>query len=269
MFDKLVESTTAGAVKGRSRYFMVSAFCIIALFSTALVFSLYAADIGLGTDHFDVSTMLAPVATEAPEPPPPTEQRPQQTTNTSELPNRTQLIARIAENTTIPDSISVNPSIYKEMPVGRFKNLNRADSDGSGGGITADIGPARTNSDGSSSIGSTPTTVAEKIPDPPPAIKPVQPKVIVSDGVINGKATYLPPPPYPPTAKMVNAQGAVNVQVTIDETGEVISSRAVSGHPLLRPAAEKAAWNAKFSPTYLSKVPVKVTGIIVYNFKRN
>jgi TonB family protein len=63
--------------------------------------------------------------------------------------------------------------------------------------------------------------------------------------------------------------GKVDVQITIDETGKVISAKAASGHPLLRNAAETAAWKAKFTPTLLSKVPVKVTGVIVYNFTRN
>ena len=66
----------------------------------------------------------------------------------------------------------------------------------------------------------------------------------------------------------MHAQGKVDVQVFIDETGRVLSANAVSGHPLLRNAAEQAARNARFTPTYLSKVPVKVTGVIVYNFTR-
>jgi TonB family protein len=88
-------------------------------------------------------------------------------------------------------------------------------------------------------------------------------------GVVNGSATYLPKPPYPAAAVAVNAQGKVSVQVTIDEDGRVVSARAVDGHPLLRGVAEAAAKQAKFSPTLLSKVPVKVTGVIVYNFTRN
>jgi outer membrane biosynthesis protein TonB len=56
------------------------------------------------------------------------------------------------------------------------------------------------------------------------------------------------------------------VQIIVDEGGRVISARAISGHPLLRAAAESAARQAKFSPTLLSGTPVKVTGIIVYNF---
>ena len=88
----------------------------------------------------------------------------------------------------------------------------------------------------------------------------------VSAGIVNGKATSLPKPEYPAAALAVKASGAVNVQVTIDENGNVISASAVSGHPLLRQAAEQAARQATFRPTILSGQPVKVTGVIVYNF---
>ncbi|HLM61413.1 MAG TPA: TonB family protein [Pyrinomonadaceae bacterium] len=84
--------------------------------------------------------------------------------------------------------------------------------------------------------------------------------------MINGKATNLPKPTYPAAARAVRASGAVNIQVSVDESGNVISVSAVSGHPLLRAAAEQAARNAKFAPTILSGQPVKITGVIVYNF---
>ncbi len=83
---------------------------------------------------------------------------------------------------------------------------------------------------------------------------------------MNGKARNLVTPSYPAAAKAVRASGAVNVQVTIDEAGNVISANATSGHPLLKVAAEQAARASKFSPTQLSGQPVKVTGIIIYNF---
>lgn len=88
----------------------------------------------------------------------------------------------------------------------------------------------------------------------------------ISGGVVNGKAVNLVKPPYPAAAKAVRAAGAVNVQVTIDEQGNVISAQAVSGHPLLRAASVQAARASTFSPTLLQGQPVKVTGIIVYNF---
>lgn len=46
----------------------------------------------------------------------------------------------------------------------------------------------------------------------------------------------------------------------------VISTRAISGNPLLRQAAINAAMQARFSPTLLMGEPVKVTGVITYNF---
>lgn len=88
----------------------------------------------------------------------------------------------------------------------------------------------------------------------------------ISAGVVNGKALILSKPAYPAAARAVHAQGAVNVQVTIDEEGSVIAAAAVSGHPLLRQAAVEAARQSKFKPTMLSGQAVKVTGIIVYNF---
>ena len=88
----------------------------------------------------------------------------------------------------------------------------------------------------------------------------------ISGGVLNGKATSLPKPPYPPAARAVRASGAVSVQVLVDESGSVISASAVSGHPLLRAAAVSAARAARFQPTVLSGQPVKVSGVITYNF---
>lgn len=88
----------------------------------------------------------------------------------------------------------------------------------------------------------------------------------ISKGVLNGSAVSLPAPAYPKAATAVGASGTVNVKVVIDEKGDVISAEAVSGHPLLQASAVSAAKQAKFKPTRLSGQPVKVSGIIVYNF---
>lgn len=93
----------------------------------------------------------------------------------------------------------------------------------------------------------------------------VRPKSVYG-GVLNSKAISLPQPVYPPAAKAVKAQGAVSVQVTVDEGGNVISAAAVSGHPLLRAAAVDAARQAKFAPVMLSGDAVKFSGVLTYNF---
>jgi TonB family protein len=103
--------------------------------------------------------------------------------------------------------------------------------------------------------------------DQDPAGRPAKRRPI-SGGVLNGKAISLPQPEYPAEAKAAGAAGSVAVQVTIDEQGTVVSAQAVSGHAMLQPAAVSAALQARFTPTSLMGEPVKVTGVIVYNFAR-
>lgn len=91
---------------------------------------------------------------------------------------------------------------------------------------------------------------------------------MASGGVLNGKAISLPRPPYPEEARAARISGTVVVQVTIDEGGNVIRVCAFHGPPLLATASERAARGAKFAPTLLDGKPVKVTGVITYNFVR-
>ena len=129
--------------------------------------------------------------------------------------------------------------VVKEMRLDRFTKLGSVDSDSGGGLVSGEMTNAPVNK-------ARPNTVA--------------------GGVLNGMATSLPRPSYPAAARAVQASGAVSVQVLIDESGRVVSATAVSGHPLLRGASESAALNARFSPTLLNGVPVKVSGVITYNF---
>ncbi len=89
----------------------------------------------------------------------------------------------------------------------------------------------------------------------------------ISGGALDEKATSKPEPAYPAVAKAANASGKVVVQVTVDEQGNVVSAAAVSGHPLLRAAAQQAARQAHFAPTLLSGRPVKVNGTLSYDFE--
>ena len=88
----------------------------------------------------------------------------------------------------------------------------------------------------------------------------------IKGGVLNSRTVSMPKPAYPPAALAVRAEGAVSVMVKVDEEGKVTDAQAVSGHPLLRAAAVKAALEAKFNPTMLDGKPVQVAGVLVYNF---
>ena len=92
------------------------------------------------------------------------------------------------------------------------------------------------------------------------------PRARISGGVLNSKAVSLPQPEFPAIARSAHASGEVTVQVIVDETGNVVYAHAVSGHPLLQSAAANAARQASFRPTRLEGEPVKVSGVLVYNF---
>jgi TonB family protein len=90
----------------------------------------------------------------------------------------------------------------------------------------------------------------------------------VSAGVLNSRAISLPVPEYPAEARAAGAEGVVVIQVTVDEQGNVTEARALSGPKMLHEVSLNAARQAKFSPTLLSGEPVKLSGVLVFNFGR-
>jgi len=105
-----------------------------------------------------------------------------------------------------------------------------------------------------------PAKIAEK------TAEAIAKKVSVSGGVLQGSAIAKAQPEYPPVAKAAGVQGAVQVMIVVDEQGNVLTVDVVSGHPLLREAAAKAAQQWKFKPTELSGNAVKVQGTLTFNF---
>lgn len=88
----------------------------------------------------------------------------------------------------------------------------------------------------------------------------------INGPLVNGKATSMPAPVYPASAKAANVQGSVTVKIMINEDGTVSSATAVNGHPLLRAAAEAAALEARFAPTLVGGKAMNVAGIVTYDF---
>jgi hypothetical protein len=58
----------------------------------------------------------------------------------------------------------------------------------------------------------------------------------------------------------------VNIQVVIDEDGNVISASRIDGDRKLADRATIMARRAKFSPTLIKGVPTRITGSLTYNF---
>jgi len=266
MLDQLVESKNNSRENTRRSEFLLGVFVIVAtILLSAWTYSLFAKDYGMGGDDLELSTLVAPPPPEE-EPPPPKPEVKQEVKPDVDV--RKELIANIMQTPPKPpDQTSVTKNPIKEMRLDRLTMRGSTDSDT---GAQVDPSMARTVTSGGTgglSTGSgTETSGSEAAPPPPPPAAKKEPPKTISGGVLNGKAVSLPKPPYPPAARAVRASGAVSVQVLIDESGRVVSASAASGHPLLQAAAVAAARQARFSPTLLSGQPVKVSGIITYNF---
>ncbi|HEV7744260.1 MAG TPA: TonB family protein [Pyrinomonadaceae bacterium] len=135
------------------------------------------------------------------------------------------------------------------------------------------IGPESEDIKGTLPTTTVPMLTQEAPPTPPSASETAQPETKsalavkqISGGMLNDKAISLPKPQYPQVAKAVKASGTVVIQVLVDENGNVVEARAISGHPLLQAAAAAAARSARFSPTKLNGQPVKVRGVLTYQF---
>ncbi len=274
MLDQLVESSSHRKETARRGGFMLSTLVVVgSIFLSGILWSLFAKDLKIGDGNLEISTLVAPVPEDAPRQPEPAAKiEKQEQSQTVVETTRQANIMRIDESQDAPDIISVTPNIQKSRPNGNFKisegleleaqGLNSATRGGEnnigGVGLTETSQPAPVEKP-KIKVTPPPPPLTREIPKPPVNTR-------TSLGVINGKATNLVKPAYSPAALAVRAAGAVNVQVTIDEKGNVISANAVSGHVLLRPSAETAARASKFNPTLLSLQPVKVTGLIVYKF---
>ena len=75
-----------------------------------------------------------------------------------------------------------------------------------------------------------------------------------------------PEPVYPDEAKKQKIEGVVVVAIVIGNEGNVISAKAKSGPEALYGASEQAASRARFKPSYKDGTPVKVYGLMSYNF---
>ncbi len=280
MFDRLILTQPESAqIKNRKTYFLVSGLVLSVGLSVALVASLFAEELDLGTDSFELTELIAPVEMppnepKLPEPEPMQRQQVQPAPSAApKLPTRQAVVARVDEAPReVPTAVSTVQNTQKERPKSGYFEVGKFDSDPVGG---ATSGRSTEGSPTGTATGLTPSTTAvakvveDETPPPPPVKKdPPAPKkpVTRSMGVINGKATSLPIPIYSSAAKAVNARGQVSVRVLIDERGAVVSADAVSGHPLLKASAESAARKARFTPTVLSGEPIKISGTIIYNF---
>ena len=99
---------------------------------------------------------------------------------------------------------------------------------------------------------------------PEPAAAPI--RIKRGGEVQKGMLISGPPPVYPVLARQARVSGTVRLEAVISRDGTVMNLHALSGHPLLIPAAMAAVQRWIFKPTYLNGDPVEVATTIDVNF---
>ncbi len=256
MFDNLVESGAHTAdTKRRGSFILVTLGVYGVLIVAGGIAGILMAPAYIDMQNLELTALIAPVPvpaaakTEA--------AKPEKVIVDKNVDVRKELIANVDRPDLVPKTVSAKAS---DVPPVRNNVVTMVGTSNSNA-----VAPMAPGNGTGSIISSAPAKVDIKDDPPPPPPKPT-PHAPISGGVLNGKAVHLVTPPYPAIARSAHASGAVQVQVLIDENGNVISARAMSGHPLLQGAAVAAARSSKFTPTKLSGQPVKVNGVIIYNF---
>jgi len=262
MFNNLIESSShRSEFKRRGSFFLFTTASYAILFVITGVVSIYAYDARMEDQSLELIMMMPLIDLPTPERPAAIVRSDSSTPKSSAGKQtnfeRKAAIARVDDPKAAPDTISTTPNPGLPMPKGGIVVFNGRDSDPS------QPGDSRTSGSGLAGRSNLVITVRET----PPSELVQQPVTrVIRKTIINSEAISLPKPPYPQMAKQLHIQGTVSVQVLIDETGKVVSAKAISGSPFLASEAQKAAYQARFSPTFLGDQPVKVSGVITYNF---
>ena len=270
MFDSLVESGSHKDDLARKGSFFLGTFVVYAVVLLAVaVGSVIWYNDSIPDPSLELLTLVAPVPMQQQEEPKPQQDEPKPAARQEPTVAMRQEISVVAPVVT---SNQVAKETTREVARAKSVGVVIGDRDvGSSADITstAPIGVVGGGGGGGGGpVAPVVTDTGPPPPPPPPKPTPPPPKrtAPVSGGVLNGKVISRVTPQYPPIAKAARASGTVVVQITVDESGRVVSASAVSGHPLLQQAAAGAVRGWRFSPTLLSGQPVKVTGTVTVNF---
>jgi protein TonB len=260
MFTNLIESSAdTSAFKRRSSFFLATvASYALFLFAAGIVGVLtYDAQVEAQTTDLLVVNWIPPVNRVEPEGPRPPRRPASNNNRDSARPTRPVLYESVNNPIKPPETVSANPNPIPPATPGAVVAPYVSDPPAAPGSSPCETCTGNNN----------PTTPVAENRTQPPVVEPPKPTMLrVTPGVIIAKVVDLPKPTYPALAKRAGIHGAVNVQILVDETGRVVSAQAVKGSPMLTRAAEDAARRARFTPTKLGDQPVKVQGVITYNF---
>jgi periplasmic protein TonB len=220
---------------------IIAALIIIPLFTTATIHM---------TEYED-TTLIAPPPPAPPPPPPPAGGAPAASHVTHIKPKLKYTLPKF--------NAPIEPVTPKAAPA---SSQNVAQGAPNLGGVPGGVAGGVPGGVFGGVVGGVTGGTGPSAPTPPPAAaRPVKPtpKVVRVGGNIRApRQTYSVAPVYPPLARQTRVWGTVVVDALIDEHGNVVQARVVSGPPLLIEAALKAVLQWKYQPTTLNGQPISV-----------
>ena len=217
----------------------------IAILAVLLILPLYFTS-GLDIQKFNLTFLAPPVTPPAPPPAPLVSSRPART-----IPVHQFVAGKLTAPTFIPRTIAMplnDGSAAEEVVTGVPGGLPGGQLGGVIGGVLGGI-------------------LKGALPPAGPAAQGPKQPVRVGGEVKAPRLIYGPDPEYPVLAKQSRISGVVVIEAIIDEHGNVTGMRAISGHPMLIPAALAAVSKRKYEPTILDGDPTPIDLRVEVNFR--
>jgi protein TonB len=242
----LLEAGTTKTVRRSPLEWAVATGLHFVIFATLIIVPLYTTET-IQLRNYEQTPLVTPPA---PPPPPPPAGRAVAPHVTTMRPNLTYTLGKVTAPTSIPKTVSLD-SAAAEPDLG-----------GVMGGVPGGVAGGQLGGSLGGVLGGTGTSV----PMPPPQ-QPAAKRILrVGSRLKAPRQTFSIQPEYPVLARQTHLSGTVVVSAVIDEHGNVVGARALSGHPLLIPAALKAVLQWKYEPTLLNGTPVAVEMEVTVHF---
>ncbi len=246
--NALLEAGTTKSARRSPLEWAVATGLHFVIVATLIIVPLYTTET-IQLRNYEEIPLVTPPA--PPPPPPPAAGRTVAPHVTTTRPNLTYTLGKVTAPTSIPKTISLDRAAAEP------------DLGGVEGGVPGGVAGGQIGGSLGGVIGGTGTL----IPAPPPQ-HPAATRIIrVGSNLKAPRQIFSVQPEYPVLAKQTHVSGTVVVNAVIDEHGNVVGARALSGHPLLIPAALKAVLQWKYEPTLLNGTPVAVEMEVTVHFQ--
>jgi protein TonB len=243
----LLETTATETVRRSPLQWATATGLHIVILATLIIVPLYTTGT-IQPGSYEDTPLVAPPA--APPPPPPAVGRTVAPHLSPTRPKLTYTQGKLTARVSAPKTVSVD-----DTPAA-------PDLGGVVGGVPGGVAGGQLGGSLGGVFGGTGTFV----PVPPPQQPAAKRIVRVGSNLKAPRQTYSVQPEYPPLARQSHVWGTVVVSAVIDEHGNVVQARALSGHPILIPAALNAVLQWKYQPTLLNGTPVAVEMEVTVRF---